>query len=106
MSARLAHDVFFTLIDASPAACERLVAACHQWLAGIPGIVFFAAGTRVPDLRRDVNDRGYDVSLHVYFTDRKAHDAYQTAAAHERFIAENKANWRAVRVFDSDLPGS
>ncbi|MCA8965965.1 MAG: Dabb family protein [Planctomycetes bacterium] len=101
--ARLAHDVFFTLTDNSPAACDRLVAACYERLAGIPGIVFFTAGTRVPDLQRDVNDKDYDVSLHVYFESRAAHDAYQQAAPHLQFIADNKANWKAVRVFDSDL---
>lgn len=101
--ARLAHDVFFTLNDNSPAARDRLVAGCHELLATIPGIVFFAAGTRVPDLQRDVNDQGYDVSLHVYFESRAAHDAYQKDQAHLQFIAENKANWKAVRVFDSDL---
>ena len=36
-------------------------------------------------------------------TARAAHDAYQTAPAHLQFIAENKENWRTVRVFDSNL---
>ena len=102
-AAHLAHDVFFTLKDNSPAQCQRLVRACEERLAPLPGIVFFAAGTRAPDLQRDVNDQAYDVSLHVYFVDRGAHDAYQTAPAHLQFIAENKDNWRTVRVFDSNL---
>ncbi len=102
-TAKLAHDVYFTLNDNSPAMQQRLVAACHERLAGLAGIVFFAAGTRTPDLQREVNDQGYDVSLHVYFADRPSHDAYQTAPSHLQFIAENKANSKAVRVFDSDL---
>lgn len=102
-AARLAHDVYFTLNDNSPAMREQLVAACYERLAGLSGIVFFSAGTRTPDLQRDVNDQGYDVSLHVYFADRPSHDAYQTAPPHLQFIAENKTNWKTVRVFDSDL---
>jgi len=102
-SAQLVHDVYFTLNDNSPAMRQQLVAACHERLAGLPGIVFFAAGTRADDLQRDVNDQGYDVSLHVYFAERATHDAYQTAPDHLQFIAENKANWKTVRVFDSNL---
>lgn len=101
--ARLAHDVYFTLADASPTARQRLIGDCYARLAGIDGIVFFAAGSRDPELQREVNDRAYDVSLHVVFRDRAAHDAYQDAPAHQQFIAANRDNWQAVRVFDSNL---
>ena len=97
----LAHDVYFTLKDASPEAKAALVAACRKYLAGHDGAVFFAVGTRADEMTRDVNDRGYDVSLHVYFKDKAAHDVYQDHARHKQFIAENNANWRTVRVFDS-----
>jgi heme-degrading monooxygenase HmoA len=103
--AKLVHDVYFTLEDASAEACQQLVDECYARLAGIDGIVYFAAGIRDPELLRYVNDRGYDVSLHVFFRDRAAHDAYQTASAHEQFIAANRENWRQVRVFDSAIGG-
>lgn len=101
--AQLAHDVYFALEDASPEASQKLVADCYAKLAHIDGVVFLAAGTRDPDLVRDLNDRDYDVSLHVFFSDRAAHDAYATAPTHLEFIAANKDNWRGVRVFDSNL---
>lgn len=101
--AQLSHDVYFSLKDASPAACQKLVADCHARLARIDGVVYFAAGTRDVELTRDVNDQGYDVSLHVFFATRAAHDAYQTAPEHVAFIEANKDNWQGVRVFDSDL---
>jgi hypothetical protein len=41
--------------------------------------------------------------LHVVFENRAAHDAYQTAPRHLKFIEENKATWKKVRVFDSDV---
>jgi len=102
-NAKLAHDVYFSLNDSSPAACRKLVDACYDKLAGEPGVVFLTAGTRDQELAREVNDRDYDVSLHVFFADRAAHDAYQEAPAHLEFIEQNRDNWRQVRVFDSTL---
>jgi Stress responsive A/B Barrel Domain len=97
----LAHNVFFTLKDRSAAAKQKLVAACKKYLTGHPGTLFFAAGTRAETLNRDVNDRDFDVALHLVFTNLAAHDAYQDAPRHEEFIAEQKGNWAKVRVFDS-----
>lgn len=101
----LAHDVYFTLNDNSAAAKERLVAACKKYLTGHPGTEFFAAGTLAAELDRSVNDRGFDVALHVVFTTKTAHDAYQQAERHLKFIQENKDNWKQVRVFDSHVEG-
>lgn len=98
---RLAHNVFFKLTDNSPAKVQELVDACKKYLNVQPGIVFFAAGGLCAELARDVNDRDWDVGLHLVFADKAAHDAYQEDDTHNRFIAENKANWAAVRVFDS-----
>ena len=97
----LVHDVFFTLEDASPAKVDELVAACHKYLKNHPGVEFFAAGKVGSEFARPVNDRMYNVALHVAFTDKAAHDVYQTTPDHLKFIEENKPNWRQVRVFDS-----
>jgi hypothetical protein len=97
----LAHMVYFTLKDRSAEAKEKLVAACKKYLNKHPGTVFFAAGTLVEDLKRPVNDRDWDVGLHIVFRTRADHDRYQTAKRHVQFIDENKENWTKVRVFDS-----
>lgn len=97
----LAHMVYFSLKDNSAAAKQKLVDACHKHLKGHEGEAFFAAGTLVEELKRDVNDRDFDVALHIVFRDMKAHDAYQTHPRHDEFIKENKDNWKKVRVFDS-----
>jgi Stress responsive A/B Barrel Domain len=97
----LCHDVYFTLNDRSQTATDALVAACKKYLTVQPGIVFFCCGKLEPELARDVNVRDFDVALHVVFTDRAAHDAYQADATHNRFVAEMKPNWAKVRVFDS-----
>jgi quinol monooxygenase YgiN len=99
----LVHNVYFSLKDKSPAARDALLAACRRHLTDHPGTVFFAVGT-LSDLDRPVNDRGFDVGLHIVFRDRAAHDAYQTHPRHLQFIEENKAGWSQVRVFDSDCP--
>ena len=99
---KLAHCVFFALKDAMPAARQELIDACHRYLTGHPGEVSFSVGT-LSDLAREVNDRDFDVALLIVFENRAAHDAYQTAAQHQTFIDENKANWKKVRVFDSNL---
>ena len=97
----LTHSVFFTLHDNSPAKRDELVAACHKHLTGHDGTVFFAAGQLAEGLDRPVNDLDFDVALHVVFADRAAHDRYQEHPRHGQFIAENKANWKQVRVFDA-----
>jgi len=106
MPTMLAHAVYFSLEDNSDIAKQQLVAACHKFLSGHAGTVFYAAGSLEPDLARPVNDHDFDVSLYVVFADRAAHDAYQQDARHLQFIEENKANWKRVRVFDSKVVGS
>src|SRR4051794_9417369 len=99
----LAHNVYFALTDRSEAAVAALVAACKKHLTAHPGIVFFACGTREPALSRPVNDLDFDVSLHIVFETRAAHDVYQDAPRHHTFVDENKDNWAKVRVFDSEV---
>ena len=100
---RLAHMVYFTLKDKSAEAADRLVAACQKYLSDHPGTLFFSAGTRTPDLAREVNDQQFDVALSVVFATRADHDRYQTAPQHLQFIEENRDNWQQVRVFDTDV---
>ena len=98
----IVHDVFFALSDNSPEACQKLVDSCKKHLTGHPGGVFFSAGLLVKEYDRPVNDRDWDVGLHAVFKDRASHDLYQVAPRHLEFIAESKANWKKVRVFDTE----
>lgn len=98
----LVHNVYFALHDNSAAAKEKLIASAHKYLSGHPGTVYFSVGKLAEEYARPVNDRNYDVALHVVFDGRESHDAYQIAPRHLEFIAEGKENWKTVRVFDSD----
>jgi hypothetical protein len=97
----IVHDVYFTLKESTPENKKKLVDACKKYLSKHPGTVFFAAGNLADDLKRPVNDRDWDVGLHVVFQDKAAHDKYQDADLHKQFINENKDNWKKVRVFDT-----
>ncbi len=98
----VAHNVFFSLKDNSEAAQRAMIDDCHKLLSPIPGIVFYAAGT-LSDMKRDVNDRDFDVALHCVFHNQAALDAYLLAPKHLEFVAKHKPNWKKVRVFDSDV---
>jgi hypothetical protein len=97
----LVHNVYFALTDNTTTAKKKLVASCWKYLTDHPGTAFFACGTLAQELKRDVNDRNFDVALLIVFKDQAAHDAYQAAPRHLDFIKENKENWKQVRVFDS-----
>lgn len=99
----LAHNVYFTLKDDSPAAIDHLLSECSQYLTDHPGVVFFAAGTLNHELNRPVNDHGFHVAVHVVFETKQHQDDYQVSDSHKQFIANNNDNWLQVRVFDSDV---
>jgi hypothetical protein len=101
----LVHNVYFSLTDNSEAAKKHLIDACQKYLAPHTGIVFYACGTRAAELSRPVNDKDFDVGLHIVFATQADHDRYQETPAHLQFIDENRDNWKKVRVFDSITAG-
>jgi hypothetical protein len=104
--AMLVHSVYFGLKESTPAERDALLAACKQYLTAHPGTLFFGCGTVAEGLDRPVNDRDFDVALHVVFASRADHDAYQVAPRHLRFVEENREKWARVRVFDSTVEGA
>lgn len=100
---QLAHMVYFKLKDNSPASRAKLTAACKLFLSNHPGTVYFGTGTIAGDLASALNDRNFDVSLHLVFVNKDAHDKYHAHPRHLKFIEENKDNWVKIRVFDSYL---
>jgi hypothetical protein len=100
---QLAHMVFFSLKDSNDANRKRLVEACKKYLDGHEGVVYFSVGTMNSDLKREVNDREFDVALHLVFKTPTAHDRYQDHPRHKTFISECSDLWSKVRVFDSDI---
>jgi len=99
----VAHDVYFSLKDNSPEAKAKLVAACKKYLTNHPGTVRFAVGVLADDMKRDANDRDFDITLHLVFKDKAAYDQYEKSERHVKFKEENNDNRKKVRVFDSYL---
>lgn len=98
----IGHMVYFTLKEPTPANRRALVAACYEHLKGHPGEMYFAAGVVGDEFDRPVNDRAWDVALHVVFRTKADHDHYQNESErHRRFLAACKETWAQVRVFDS-----
>ena len=104
-STMIAHNVYFTLHENSPAAVRAMIEDCHRHLAPLPGIVFYAAGTPL-DADPSSSDGGYDVALNVVFQDRAALDAYMTAPEHVELIERHQSNWKDVQAFDSCVSGA
>lgn len=98
-----AHMVFFTLAEDTEQNCDALIAGCQKYLSGHDGTVYFSVGSRAEDLKREVNDRDFDVALHLVFANKKAYEKYGTHPRHLKFIEENEHLWGKVRVFDSYL---
>ena len=99
----IGHMVYFKLKESTPEARKKLVESCNKFLAGHDGTLFYSAGPISEDFKREVNDRDWDVALHLVFANKVAHDKYQEAEEHKKFIEENKETWAKVRVFDSEL---
>lgn len=100
---QIGHMVFFKLKDNTDANQQKLVAACKKYLSIHDGTVYFSAGPRGKQFKRDVNDQDFDVALHLVFANKAAHDKYSDHPEHLKFIDENKAMWEKVRVFDSEV---
>jgi hypothetical protein len=97
----IGHMVYFKLKSNADSDKKKLVDACKKYLVNHEGTVYFSAGVLAEDFKREVNDRDFDVALHLVFKNRAAHDRYQDHPRHTQFIEENKANWSKVRVFDA-----
>jgi len=100
---QFAHMVYFKLKESTGDAKEKLVVGCKEFLSEHEGTVYFAAGVLAEDMKRDVNDRDFDVSLHIVFKNKAAHDKYHSHPRHTKFIEEYSDLWEGVRVFDSYL---
>lgn len=100
---QLAHMVFFTLAEDNAQNRQQLIDGCDKHLTGHEGTVYYSAGAIADELDREVNDKEFDVALHLVFKTKADHDTYQTHPRHLKFIAENKHLWSKVRVFDSHV---
>jgi hypothetical protein len=101
---RLAHMVFFTLKDQSAESIDKFAGSCHEYLADIPGVVYFSVGKRAEDVEEPgVTVKDFDVALHAVFESKEAKEKYLVHENHKKFVEVNRENFAQVRVFDSYL---
>lgn len=97
----LVHSVFFWLRpDLSEAQRTAFAEALHR-LEGIPSAHAVYVGTPAATPARPVIDASYDFALTVILKDLAAHDAYQADERHQDFLANHKANWSKVVIYDA-----
>ena len=94
----LVHNVYFTLKEPTKANIDHLLAECKKYLTDHPSVTYFGCGT-LADLDRPVNDRLFDVGLHVIFADRTAHDKYQVNERHVVYLRQQAH--LAAAVYDT-----
>jgi len=97
----IAHMVYFKLKEATPEAKQKLIDGCKKYLSEHEGTLFFAVGIRGVEYKRDVNDKDWDVGLHIVFTNKSAHDKYQDHPDHTKFRDASKDLIDKVRVYDT-----
>ena len=95
------HMVFFELKDKSDASKKKLVDACYKYLKDHEGVLYFSAGVRAEDVKEPVSAADWDVALHIVFKTKAALQKYGPHPDHQKFIAENRDNWKGVKVYDS-----
>ena len=98
------HNVFFSIVDNSDAACRALLDYCLDFPREISDIAYHTAGLLCREVDRPVSDRDFDVHLLVVLKDLAALDRYAAAPSHTAFVEKHKANWARIRVFDSTAP--
>jgi hypothetical protein len=97
----MVHNVYFSLQDNSAKAKAEMVAACKKFLTKHDGEVYFAAGTLAEEGKLRSSDRDFDVALVIVFKSPADLARFDKSERHRQFVAENKANWKKVRVFDA-----
>lgn len=95
------HDVYFSLKESNAENRQKLVDACKKLLTGHENASNFSVGVVSDALKRPVNDRDWDVGLHITFKNKAAHDTYSDSPRHKEFVEGIKGMMSKVRVFDT-----
>jgi len=97
---RMTHTVFFWLRSDLSADDRSGFEAGLRLLLTIPGATRAVIGRPAATPKREVIDDSYDWALELDFPSLADQDAYQAHPTHVDFVAEQKAKWDRVRVYD------
>jgi quinol monooxygenase YgiN len=99
----IGHMVFFELKDKSAESKKKLVDECYKYLKNHEGVLYFSAGPRAEEAKEAVSATDWDVALHIVFKNKASLDKYLPHPDHKKFVDDNKASWKGVKVYDSHL---
>jgi hypothetical protein len=102
----IGHMVFFELKEKSAENKKKIVDACYKYLKNHDGVLYFSAGSRAEDVKEGVSATDWDVALHIVFKNKAALQKYGPHPDHLKFIEENRAMWKGVKVYDSVIDAS
>lgn len=100
-AAMLVHAVRFWLLPDLSAERRAAFRAGLESLRAIPTVRQLHIGTPAPVPPRPVVETDYSYALTVLFDDVAGHDIYQAHPVHQAFVANHKADWTKVAVFDA-----
>ena len=97
----LIHTVYFWLKSDLTFEQQTSFRRGLESLGKIATVEQLYVGTPAPAPKRPVVDDTYSFAITVVLKDLAAHDAYQTDPIHLAFIANCKALWTRVQVYDA-----
>jgi hypothetical protein len=99
----LVHNVYFKFTEASTEAdIQSCADDARNILGKIETVKALYIGSPADTEVRPVSVRDFDLNLTVLFESLEDHKVYQVHPLHDDFIANNKANWGSVSVYDAD----
>jgi len=97
----LIHSVYFWLKPELTAAQRADFRRGLETLAGVKSLESIHIGSPAPIAPRPVVDSSYSFALTCVFRDVAGHDAYQTDPLHQAFLANFRASWTKVQIYDA-----
>ena len=98
----LVHTVYFWLKPEITAAQRAEFVRLVHKLGEIKSVEKIYVGQPAKTEKRAIIDDSYSVALTVLCKDIAAHDAYQVDPIHLKFIADCKAFWNRVQIYDAE----
>lgn len=98
----LVHSVYFWLKEDVSAEQRSEFSTALRGLRVIDSAQAVYVGSPAATPERPTIDASYDFALTVLFDSVEAHDRYQVDPAHTDFIAQHKALWTRVQVYDAE----
>lgn len=100
-SRAFSHYVAFELAEDSPKKRAALTACLTDFLEAFELETSYTVSEIAAEMNRPVNDKAFQLALHVMLKDKATYNIYAAHPTHVAFVEKCQHLWKAVRVFDS-----